>query len=80
MLHVHLKIKNILDFFSWKNLSRVNKRSEFDAPARSQPRKPRYASIISLAAKTQFTVDEVTEKMSPNLKKNSEIIASSKVK
>ena len=36
VLLMHLETKNIWNFFSWQNLSKVNKRSEFDAPARSQ--------------------------------------------
>ena len=76
VLQVHLEMKNILIFFSWQNLSRVNKQSGFDAPTRSLSRKPRYASIVSLATKKQLATDEVTGKISLNFRKNSEIIAS----
>ena len=48
---MYLEVKNILNFFSWQNFSRVNNRSGFDPPARSQSRKLRYESIASSAAR-----------------------------
>ena len=51
VLQIHFDMKNILNFFSWQNLSRVNKQSGFDAPVRSKLRKLRYVSVVSLAAK-----------------------------
>ena len=55
VLQMHLENgEHIEIFFLWQNLSRPNKRSGFDPPARSQSRKPRYASIVSLGAKKTY--------------------------
>ena len=51
VLHMHLEMKSILNFFSWQNLLRANKRSGFDPPARSKSRKLQYANIVLLPVK-----------------------------
>ena len=51
VLQMHLEMKNKLIFFMAKFI-RVNILSGFDAPARSQAKKPRFTSIVSLAKKT----------------------------